>query len=92
MPDNSIYVGRPTMWGNPFKIGETFYVSGPIGSEAWLDNQTATGVVCAFRVWTSEHSAYWHAITRCLAGKDLACWCHLGQPCHADVLLELANG
>jgi len=27
-----------------------------------------------------------------LAGRDLACWCPLDQPCHADVLLELANG
>ena len=26
-----------------------------------------------------------------LRGKDLACWCPLGRPCHADVLLELAN-
>jgi hypothetical protein len=26
-----------------------------------------------------------------LAGKDLACWCPLDKPCHADVLLELAN-
>lgn len=26
-----------------------------------------------------------------LAGKDLACWCHPGDPCHADVLLEIAN-
>ncbi|HEV2071077.1 MAG TPA: DUF4326 domain-containing protein [Acidimicrobiales bacterium] len=26
-----------------------------------------------------------------LRGKDLACWCSLDQPCHADVLLELAN-
>lgn len=26
-----------------------------------------------------------------LRGKDLACWCALDQPCHADVLLELAN-
>jgi hypothetical protein len=31
------------------------------------------------------------ALRRDLAGKDLACWCPLGQPCHADVLLELAN-
>jgi hypothetical protein len=27
-----------------------------------------------------------------LRGKDLACWCPLSEPCHADVLLELANG
>lgn len=26
-----------------------------------------------------------------LAGKDLACWCPLDQPCHADVLLNIAN-
>lgn len=26
-----------------------------------------------------------------LAGHDLVCWCPPGQPCHADVLLELAN-
>ena len=26
-----------------------------------------------------------------LRGKDLACWCPLDQPCHSDVLLELAN-
>ena len=27
-----------------------------------------------------------------LAGKNLACWCPLdGQPCHADILLELAR-
>jgi hypothetical protein len=31
------------------------------------------------------------AARRELAGKDLACWCPLDQPCHADVLLELAN-
>ena len=27
-----------------------------------------------------------------LRGKNLACWCGLDQPCHADVLLEIANG
>ena len=26
-----------------------------------------------------------------LRGKNLACWCPIGTPCHADVLLELAN-
>lgn len=31
-------------------------------------------------------------IRRELAGHDLACWCHIGVPCHADVLLALANG
>lgn len=35
----------------------------------------------------SKHAALIH-----LRGRDLACWCPLDQPCHADVLLELANG
>jgi len=26
-----------------------------------------------------------------LRGKNLACWCRIGEPCHADVLLSLAN-
>ena len=30
-------------------------------------------------------------IRRELAGKDLVCWCPLNRPCHADVLLEIAN-
>lgn len=30
-------------------------------------------------------------IRRELGGKNLACWCQLDQPCHADVLLDLAN-
>jgi hypothetical protein len=39
------------------------------------------------------HAEGFDAVTlqRDLAGKDLACWCPLDQPCHADVLLELAN-
>lgn len=32
-----------------------------------------------------------HDVRRELRGKDLACWCPLDQPCHADVLLEIAN-
>lgn len=27
-----------------------------------------------------------------LRGRHLACWCAIGDPCHRDVLLELANG
>jgi hypothetical protein len=35
------------------------------------------------------HADRWTALLR---GKDLVCWCPLDQPCHADVLLQLANG
>ena len=26
-----------------------------------------------------------------LAGRNLACWCAIGTPCHADTLLRIAN-
>jgi len=52
--------------------------------------------------WTAANSGQVDPVTRfaCetvplwdltpLRGKNLACWCKLGEPCHADVLLELA--
>ncbi|MGH6822039.1 MAG: DUF4326 domain-containing protein [Methylocella sp.] len=32
-----------------------------------------------------------NAIRPAPRGKNLACFCKLGEPCHVDVLLELAN-
>ena len=102
-PDNTVYVGRPSKWGNPYRvIGGTVYgPSRPIeGGElfAYQTHAPASGAVaaaidcyrrdinCAIR---SRLTA--EMIRRELAGKNLACWCPLDQPCHADVLLELAN-
>jgi len=48
--------------------------------------------------WFREHMAdmklqpdRYEKLIAPLRGKNLACWCALDQPCHADVLLELAN-
>jgi hypothetical protein len=95
-PEGAVVVARPGIWGNPFVVR-------PDGPEVWtvegvvehVSRGTATG--CAVQ-------AYRHALVRgeldvtvghardVLAGRDLACWCRLDQPCHADVLLELVNG
>lgn len=72
---DAVIVARPSKWGNPFKIGD----------ENVPDAETA---VAKFRDWGTEIEADELAELR---GKDLACWCPLGQPCHADVLLEWAN-
>ena len=54
-----------------------------------LDGNAAE-CVRKFREWMPLH---WRTkAPRMLAGKHLACWCKLDQPCHADVLLEVANG
>ena len=86
MPGNTVYVGRPGMWGNPFMV---------------TDERTNSEAVIAFRLWLTvdgctagiprKKFAILAAIDELLRGKDLACFCPLDQPCHADVLLEIAN-
>jgi hypothetical protein len=114
MPPNTVYVGRPSRWGNPWKIGDQMY--DPALKE-FRRVETRADAVQAFRQkvdydpdepwwdaptegggWMTASGGYddnihvnRRSIRRFLAGKNLACWCPLGQPCHADVLLELAN-
>lgn len=76
MPANTIYVGRPGMHGNPYRVGI---------------NGTAEDCLRLYRESLKIQRAYRRFIKRELRGKNLACWCPLDQPCHADVLLELAN-
>lgn len=45
----------------------------------------------AVRFYSAFVSESHNMIRAELAGKDLACYCPLDVPCHADVLLEIAN-
>lgn len=77
VPDGAVYVGRPSKWGNPFKIGI---------------NGTRDEVLVKYRE-TIEARIKKNPLVFDLSeleGKDLVCWCH-PQPCHGDILLELAN-
>lgn len=97
MPEGAVYVGRPTKWGNPFKVLPAVVCEACGFVE--LEAVTAEQALREYREflerpqnlhgWTMPTRA---DIQRELRGKDLACWCRLDQPCHADVLLELANG
>ncbi len=49
--------------------------------------ETAMEAVTGYRAWVESYPLDLEP----LRGKDLVCWCPLDQPCHADVLLELAN-
>lgn len=90
MPPNTVYVGRPSWWGNPFAVGKiwkhqgakTFYVTEP-SHAVQLFREYLKGLKAA--------QPNWENLIAQLRGKDLACWCPLDQPCHADVLLESAN-
>lgn len=72
---NSVYVGRPSAWGNPFTIGRD-------GSRA--------EVIAKYRAWICDQPELISRLSE-LRGKDLICWCS-PLPCHADVLLDLADG
>ena len=88
MPPNTVYVGRPTQWGNPYKAGDVIEVIGTLNVER--DRITAEDAVALFEArltrWSKGH------IRAHFRGKNLACFCRLDQPCHADVLLKIANG
>ncbi len=77
LPPNAVCVSRPTKWGNPFTLSDR--------AEA----------VALFRDYVLARGAGYPLSE--LRGKDLACWCPLVDtdgkpvPCHADVLLALAN-
>lgn len=80
MPENTVYVGRPTQWGNPYKIGQL----GPCETEEDGDKPlTREETIKAFKF-----SILPDLDLEPLRGKDLACWCPLDLPCHADTILE----
>jgi hypothetical protein len=89
IPEGAVYVGRPTRWGNPFKVGDPVHV-GPM----WAGRDTiitdAETAVEFYRRWLFNQRTPADLVP-ILRGRDLACWCPLDQPCHADVLLEMAN-
>lgn len=86
MPDGAVYVGRPTIFGNPFRVG--LDVPGRLDAvrqfKAWIEGAKGTGGGGLRRI------ALLGRIEE-LRGKDLACFCPLEEPCHASVLLEIAN-
>ena len=81
MPTDTIYVGRPSVWGNPYVVGAQL-LSGETLSEKKAVALYRQHVLDVFDLQT---------IRSRLGGRNLACWCPLDRPCHADVLLELAN-
>ena len=103
----AVKVTRPGLWGNPFPIAEAAeYLDTVISGRAPDDDieeiapvrDPATLSVQWFRIWMTGRADFGRyqpptpaMIREKLAGRNLACWCKPGAPCHADVLIELAN-
>lgn len=106
MPEGAVYVGRPSKWGNPMNASDVSAQYPSLNEKhvaqllvvdfevlvdqerLALPNWRRAGGECGPIEWTYPPLA---EIRAELAGHDLACWCPLDQPCHADVLLRLAN-
>jgi hypothetical protein len=94
MPENTVYVGRGTKWGNPYKVGGT--VENHFGRTFEIKNNKQavnayTNMFLASLGGIMRREPYCDVDFSELRGKNLACWCRLDEPCHADVLLKLAN-
>ncbi len=83
-----VYVGRPTKWGNPYKAGGTF--EHMTGGKSWPVHDHRHAVEL-YKQLLDRTPNLVTEIRDELKGTDLACWCPPGQPCHADLLLKLAN-
>lgn len=104
MPPNTVAVSRPSMWGNPIDWQECQSEYGCTEVEAKravkdiyhdlavfaLSDRGNADAKARFANFVPTQQ-FIKANIASLAGKNLACFCALDQPCHADVLLELAN-
>ena len=104
-PNGYVFVGRPSKWGNPYRIVELksvqkFVVTGDgkiITSHKTKEAAVAQCVNCFMDYLDYMQPSDLEELLEPLRGKDLACWCRLYDesglrvPCHADYLLELAN-
>src|SRR3954451_2908965 len=103
-PEGAIVVARPTRWGNPFSVQRfgrpTAVRLFAVAARGTWDPSLLSSLECSDvqRVlrdrdaWLQRLGGDPTELARSeLRGHDLACWCSLDQPCHADVLLELAT-
>lgn len=99
MPPNTVSVARPGLMGNPFHVGVYGTARHCVDAYRRLLSGAPSlrrhAILCILKGMDGRGEARVAAMRDRvpeLRGKNLACWCPLDQPCHADVLLEFANG
>lgn len=98
LPARTVKVDRTTRWGNPYRVNQRVDLK-QVRRWGWNLSPAGKRHVCSCSqeaVGKFGHALFWDAaihdfVRNELGGKDLACWCALDQPCHADVLLKIAN-
>ncbi|WP_428143620.1 DUF4326 domain-containing protein [Bradyrhizobium sp.] len=85
-----MYVGRGTKWANPYLPGISVQTRKD-GTYRRMTAEEALLRYCQDLPFFLD-STTGHLDLAELRGKNLMCWCKIGTPCHADILLALANG
>ena len=73
--EDGIYIGRPSVWGNPYEIGR---------------DGTREQVIEKYKDYLYSNASLMYQAQTDLKGKNLVCWC-APLACHGDVLLKIAN-
>jgi hypothetical protein len=84
MPPGTLKVDRTTRWGNPFTIADCGSAAVAVAQHGrWMRGEIAApGAI---------EPPSRDALRAALGGHNLACWCPIGGPCHAELLLQIAN-
>jgi hypothetical protein len=102
-PEGAVIVTRPSKYGNMYKVVRTgpseWQVirvgtkTSPVIRYGWTYDTERAALDDCLRYFRGvvTISPAWKAYLEELRGKDLVCWCKPDEPCHADVLIELAN-
>lgn len=85
----AVICDRRTPWGNPFTVGRTTPTTWSLHGGIYV--RDAAHAVELYRDLIAASARFQADIRNDLRGRDLASWCEIGAPCHADVLLEIAN-
>jgi hypothetical protein len=107
MPENTVSVTRPGKWGNPFVVGKLYQNSAWYAcmfpydefikkyKEDGIKPTDASEAIKLYEIHIKKKIEMWPETMKkeieSLRGKNLACFCPLDKPCHADVLLKIAN-
>lgn len=81
-PEDAVYIGRGSIWGNPYTIGDIDGFTGEV-----MDRER---VIERYRSYLVGHPELVRRARRELRGKDLVCFCKPAA-CHGDILLKIAN-
>ena len=107
MPENTISVTRPGKWGNCFKIGGRYKWGGlsnkgidtliivmeaHVPDDKFTTLETAEECIEWYEKYIYLRPGFIDKVKKELKGKNLACFCKEGHPCHAGILLKIANG